>query len=200
MTTASEDIGNSLGQILALVFQSILPTHRKAAEGIILLLVLTISLVFQWPQFEWWQNLAVWCLEAAGLQVWTLAVAVAVVIALLLLAVVDFVHLDTRGPWSIFYAFTAFCWLVALVWAFNAWPYEDSFGLHLAFTFLLYAAVASVYGAATMLLKRAFSGRGNLKQVAEQRVHGDARAASEPEVIAALNPGKTKSKPRKFDE
>ena len=30
---------------------------------------------------------------------------------------------------------------MALIWALNAWPYEDSFGRHLTFTFLLYAAV-----------------------------------------------------------
>lgn len=30
------------------------------------------------------------------------------------------------------------------IFACNAWPYEDSFWVHLAFAFLLYAAVASV--------------------------------------------------------
>jgi hypothetical protein len=42
--------------------------------------------------------------------------------------------------------------------------------------------------------------REGLREVAAQRAHGDARAASETEVAAALKPAKQKPKPRQFDK
>jgi hypothetical protein len=203
MTTASEDFGQSLGQVVGLIFQTILPKGRYAAEGVILLLIMGVA-VFVTNEthslrLEWWDFLAFLWWQAAQFQLWASLLSAAFIVGFIMLAWIDFAQLDPRGPWPFFYLFTAACWLVGLIWLWNGWPEEDSFEMHFTFAFLLYAATASTYVALTLFLKRLLLSAGaGLRDVAAQQAHGDARAATEAEAAATLRAGKGKQKPRNF--
>ena len=152
-------------------------------------------------RFKWWNVVALFWWFGANSQLWAAVASVAAIVGCVLLAWVDFVHLNPRGAWRFFYMFSGACWLTVLIWLWNVWPEEDSFGMHFTFAFLLYAATSSIYVTLTLFLKKAMLGGGGLKQVAAQRAHGDARPASEAEVTAALSGTKRKPpQPRKFDQ
>jgi hypothetical protein len=185
-SSATEDILNSLFQLIQIVFSPLFPVILLTT----CLAAFLLTFVFHLPQFVLFAYLANSAFDYALGHLWALAALAVFVLAALPLALVGFREHAAKtssvlGGWIV----------VALmgggtIWLANEWAFDDQSSLQqFVFAWLLFCACVGFCQTLTGTLKLiALSRPQPGREVVEaQKAHGDARVAGEAEALSLLN-------------
>ncbi len=184
-TSAGEDFGVALAQLIQLVFSLLFPfmvLTACAASAI-------LTFVFHIPQFALWAFLAGAAWSYATTNLWAMLALIAFVVAAFPLAWVAFREHAARasgviGGWVSVAVFGG-----GSIWLAFAWPFSGSGWQLIVFAFLL-LGTCEVFSQAIIgslkiaAISRPVPGR---EVVEAQKAHGDARLAGEAEALSLLN-------------